>query len=434
MFVTLLLGRKLVLDSKQFDNLLLDLFPLNRSITGDGNRKTLEILKGIVPALQIKEVKSGTKAFDWVIPKEWKVNHAYLLDERKNKIIDYTDNNLHLIGYSASFSGKLSRDELKPHLYTSDVLPDAIPYVTSYYDSNWGFCVTKEFKDNLKDEIYEVEIDTEHFKGSMTYGEVFIKGNSKKEILFSTYICHPSMASNEISGPLVAINLAMDLYNSKKNEFSYRFLFLPETIGSIFYLSKNLKKMKKNVIAGFVLTCLGDNRNWSFLTSKYNNTYSDKLAEFILQDNKIRFKKYDFLNRGSDERQYCYPFVNLPIVSIMRSKYGEFKEYHTSFDNLDFVNGANLVESSALYFEIIKVIETNYFPRATTLCEPMMSKRNLRKGNSNIKLDDFDQNVMNFLIYSDGQNDLIDLATRLNISYQSCLEISDLLKDNGLVR
>ena len=297
------------MDNKIF-NFAKKIIPYPRSITGSGVRRTLVDIKRIVPELKIRKISSGSKVFDWSIPLEWKVNDAYIVAPDGKKICEFKKNNLHLMGYSVAVNKILSRKQLEKRLFSLPKQPNAIPYITSYYKNNWGFCISENDKKKLKDGRYKVVIDTKHFKGKLNYGEILIKGKSKKEVFLSTYICHPSLANNEISGPSVLTYLAKWINSKKNKRYSYRIIFIPETIGSIAYLSINLKKLKKNMRYGFNLSCVGDDRNFSYLASRDGNTLTDKLIKFVLKKNKIIYKKFDWLHRGSDERQYCAPGVD----------------------------------------------------------------------------------------------------------------------------
>jgi len=419
-------------------NLCKKLFPINRSLTGKGNRKTLSILRDICPDLQIKSFKSNTKVFDWTIPEEWDVKEAYILTPDKKKICSFKDNNLHLVGYSHSINKKISLKELQKNLYSLPTQPNAIPYITSYYEKNWGFCLTDNQRKKLKKGVYEVVIDTKFLNGKLNYGEIFYKGKLKKEIFFSTYICHPSMANDETSGMVVAIFLANYL-RKKKTRYSYRFLFNPETIGSISYLSKNIEKLKKNMLAGYVLSCVGDDRCFSFLPSKYGNTPSDSVAKFIFDKIKSKKKIYDWNERGSDERQYCAPFVDLPVSSIMRSKYMEYSEYHTSLDKIGtVVTNKGLMESIKFYINIIEKFENSFFPIANKICEPFMTKYNLYstlKNKKNRSLNVISNSkIMNFLTWCDGKNSLDDISNLINLNKNSTSALFKLLLKKKLIK
>ncbi len=414
------------------------LFPINRSLTGKGNRETLSILRNICSDLEIKSFKSNTKVFDWRVPREWDVKDAYILTPDKKKICSFKDNNLHLVGYSHSINKKISLKELQKNLYSLPKQPNAIPYITSYYEKNWGFCLTDNQRKKLKKGVYKVVIDTKFLNGKLNYGEIFYKGKLKKEIFFSTYICHPSMANDETSGMVVAIFLANYL-RKKKTRYSYRFLFNPETIGSISYLSKNIEKLKKNMLGGYVLSCVGDDRCFSYLPSKYGNTPSDSVAKFIFDKIKSKKKIYDWSERGSDERQYCAPFVDLPVSSIMRSKYMEYPEYHTSLDKIGtVVTNKGLMESIKFYINIIEKFENSFFPIASKLCEPFMTKYNLYstlKNKKNRSLNVISNSkIMNFLTWCDGKNSLDDISNLINLNKNSTSALFKLLLKKKLIK
>ncbi len=413
------------------------LFPICRSITGNGLRKTLKIIKTIhLKNLKVIEVKSGTQVFDWKIPSEWNVKDAYILNKDKKKIVDFKKNNLHLVSYSNPLSGYIEKKKLLRNLHSLPHMPNAIPYVTSYYKKYWGFCLSHKQKKQIirsKDKKYFVKIDTNfNSKGSLTYGEFFIKGRSKKEILITTYICHPSMANNEISGPVISTFLAKE-FKKRKNFYSLRFIFVPETIGAITYISKNFQNLKKNVIAGYNLTCIGDERKYSYLPTKYGNTLSDKAAKKAFKELKIKFKKYSFLDRGSDERQFNSPGVDLPIGSIMRSKYETYKEYHTSLDNFNLVTEKGLKGSYKVVKKSIEILQNNRVPFSNIICEPQMSRRGLYPSLSNNKRSNFTKNLMSFLIYCDGKNDLINISNYLGISFNKTKKIYDILIKNKII-
>ncbi len=397
-------------------NLCKKLWPINRSLTGEGNLETLKILKQIHNKLKIKNINSGKNVFDWKIPNEWNAYEAWIKNSYGKKILDFKKNNLHLVSYSEKIHKKISLEQLKKNLHFIKDQPEAIPYVTSYYKKNWGFCMSYNEVKKLKKGNYEVFINSSIKKTKLIYGEILIKGKYRKEIFLSTYICHPSMANNELSGPAVTINLAKWI-SQKKRKYSYRIIFIPETIGSIGYINKNFKILKKNVIAGFNITCVGDDRNYSFLPSRNGQTISDKVGLQTIKKYSKNFKKYTWLNRGGDERQYCSPGVDLPIATLMRSKYGTYKEYHTSLDNLKkVVTPKGLQGGYSMLKEAINTIEKNKYYITTFLCEPHMSKRNLYPGIGKKKhVSKFTKTMMNVITYCDGKHSINDISYMLKI-------------------
>ena len=411
------------------------LWKINRSITGEGVRQTLSELKNIIPSLQIHSVSSGTCVFDWTVPNEWKVNDAYIVAPNGRKICNFTDNNLHLLGYSSPFKGKMTLAKLKEHLYTLPEQPNAIPYITSYYKERWGFCLTHEQFETLVDGIYEVYIDSELFAGELNYGELLIKGRSKKEIFLSTYICHPSMANNELSGPTVLTYLAKWLTEQEKLRYSYRIIFIPETIGSITYLSLNYEKMKDRVIAGFNVTCVGDDREYSYVPSRDGETLSDHVALHVLKWIDPNFVRYTWLDRGSDERQYCAPGIDLPIATLMRTKYGEYPEYHTSLDDLETVVTPSGLDGG--YWAIrraIEALERNKNYKVTVLGEPQMSKHGLYPTLSSKNSGEEVRLMMNFVSLCDGRTSLLKIADRLNLPIWDLYDLCDKLEEYELLR
>ena len=410
------------------------LWPITRSITGNGVRETLKIIQQEIPNLTIHEVSTGTQCFDWKIPKEWNIKNAYIIDPSGKIIVDFRDNNLHVVSYSVPINKTVSLSELQRHLYSLPEQPDAIPYVTSYYEEGWGFCLTENQRKSLKEGDYQVYIDSELSDGSLTYGELIIHGKSEKEVFLSTYVCHPSMANNELSGPAVTTYLSKWI-NSQPREYTYRIIFIPETIGSICYLSKNLDVMKKNIIAGYNISCVGDDNAYSYLPSRDEDTISDKIALHVLKHTCPDFIKYTYLDRGSDERQYCSPGVDLPIASVMRTKYGAYKEYHTSLDNLSYISPEGLFGSYKVLISCIECIESNKIYKATTLCEPQMGRRNLRPtlgASTNMAADV--KLMSNILVYADGEYDLLDMANKLNISMHEMLQSIGILVEEGLLK
>jgi aminopeptidase-like protein len=411
-----------------------ELFPINRSITGDGVRKTLQKISKHLPTLQVKSVPTGTKVFDWAVPKEWSVKEAYIITPSGEKICDFSKNNLHLVGYSIPFKGSVSLDELKKKLHTLKDQPDAIPYVTSYYKERWGFCITQNQYDTLENGTYKVVINSTLFDGELNYGELLIKGESEEEIFLSTYICHPSMANNELSGPTVVTFLAKWLKEISKTNFSYRIIFIPETIGSITYLSRNYKEMKKKIFAGFNVSCVGDERAYSYVPSRNGNTISDTIAKHVLKWTDPNFIEYSWLDRGSDERQYCAPGIDLPIASILRTKYGQYPEYHTSLDDLEnVVSPQGLNGGYSIIRKAIEAIEKNKKYKVTVFCEPQMGNRGLYPTLSTKENDEKVRLMMNFISFCDGETTLLKIAESLNIPIWELYDIVDNLESYSLI-
>ena len=420
---------------KKIHNLCKKLLPLNRSLTGNGNRQTLKILKDICGKLKIKEVPSGKKVFDWTIPDEWNAKNAWIKCPDGKKIAIYQKNNLHLVSYSKKMNVKMSLDQLEKHLHYIKEQPDAIPYVTSYYNKNWGFCISYNEKKKLKKGTYEVFIDSTFSKGSLTYGEILIPGTEKKEIFLSTYICHPSMANNELSGPSVTIFLAKWLMEQKRR-YSYRLIFIPETIGSINYLKENIKTLKKRVIAGFNVTCVGDNRSYSYISSRSGDTLADKIGLHVIKNIDKNFFRYSWLNRGGDERQYCSSGIDLPFATIIRTKYDTYKEYHTSLDDLkNVVTPEGLDGGYNLLKKALEALENDYYYKNTFLCEPQMSKRGLYPniGKKEHVSQDI-RNMMNALSYCDGNNSLVDISEKLNLPYWKVLPLIETLLKEKIIK
>jgi aminopeptidase-like protein len=415
------------------------MYPICRSLTGAGTKKTLQIIKREFPKLRIHKVKSKTKVFDWRIPSEWNVKNAFVLDKNNRKIIDFKKNNLHLVGYSIPINRKISKKELFKHLHSLPEQPNAIPYITSYYSKYWGFCIShdekiKFYKKYSNSEKFKVVINSSlNPKGNLNYGELVIKGQSQQEILISTYICHPSMANNELSGPIVSMSLINYFNKIKKIKKTLRFIFIPETIGSIAYLSKNLSKLKKKIIGGYNLSCIGDERNHSCMLSKYENTPADKAILEAYKKLKIKFIKYSFLERGSDERQYNSPGINLPISSIFRTKYAKYPEYHTSLDDFNLVTKKGIRGGFTVAKEAIKILLKKIIPQNNILCEPNMGKRNLYPTISTKKSKNKTRIYMDFLQYADGKNDLKDISKLIKLDTINIKKIYNKLKKEKLI-
>lgn len=430
------------------------LIKINRSITGSGNLKTLKLIQKKLPELKIKYFNSNSRVYDWKIPNEWNISEAFIKDKFGKKIIDFKNNNLHVVSYSTKVDKKLNKVSLLKKIFTNKTLKDAIPYVTSYYKKNWGFCLSENQKQTIllkyqtKDKFHVIINSKFKKRGKMYYGELFIPGKSKKEILISTYICHPGMANNELSGPLVSIAL-IKKYLKNKNKRSLRFLFLSETIGSIAYINQNFTNLKNNIIGGYVLSCIGDNREHSFVESKYGNSFSDICLKKAYKKLGIEFKKYSFLKRGSDERQFNSPIIDLGLATICRSKFGEYKEYHSSLDKFDSVvtkkglMGGYMVAKEAINYLLNSNIQSNYRkistrnPLTKIICEPQLSKRNLINGISNLSIGSkpnlMRKNLLNFLQYSDGTNSVSSIAKKIRLSFSKTKLVYKFCKKNDFI-
>lgn len=409
------------------------IFPICRSITGNGVRETLAILKEYVPEMQIFEVPSGTQVFDWTVPKEWNIKDAYIEDENGQKIIDFKKNNLHVLGYSLPMDKYLSLEELKKIVYTQKEQPEVIPYVTSYYVERSGFCMSQNQLDSLKEGTYHAVIDSELKEGFLTYAEVILPGKSEKEIFFSTYTCHPSMGNNECSGPALQVALINHIKQMKDREFIYRFVFLPETIGSITYLSKKYLQLKEKVYSGFNLSCVGDNRDFSFIASRYGKTVTDQVLRHILKNHTPHYKEYSYLERGSDERQYNAPGIDLPVCGFCRTKFAMYPEYHTSADDLTVISKEGFEGSFDIMTKCINVLEHNKHYKINVLCEPQLGKRGLYPTISQKGSYDAIRNMTNFIAYADGKNTLLEIAEIINADALELIDIAKKLCENGLM-
>ena len=392
--------------------LMARLFPICRSITGDGVRETLSILRERID-LKIEEVPSGYKAFDWTVPLEWNIRDAYVKNERGERVIDFKESNLHVLNYSVPVSATMTLEELRPHLHTRPEQPDAIPYLTSYYEESWGFCLSNDRLDALPEGRYEVVIDSSLTDGLLTYADAVLPGESEREILFSTYICHPSMANNELSGPVLAAFL-YKIFAQCELRYTYRFAFVPETIGALVYLSKQGDHLRQNLHAGYVVTCVGDDGPYTYKRSRRGDTVGDKVAEHCLKHlgEVSEVKVLDFFPSGSDERQYCSPGFDLPVGSLMRSMYGTYPEYHTSLDNMQFVSSQGIAGSLRTYLQLVQVHELNaVYLNTSPYGEPQLGRRGLYpKLGAQAHTAEPVERMMYLLAYSDGTKDLVDIA------------------------
>jgi aminopeptidase-like protein len=410
------------------------LFPICRSLTGPGVRQTLEIITELLPGLIVHAVPSGTRAFDWTVPEEWTIRDAYIENESGQRIVDFRRNNLHVVGYSTPVDEWLSRDELDRHLHSLPELPNAIPYVTSYYARRWGFCLTHAQRINLPHGRYRAVVDADLQPGVLNYGELVLPGQLGTEVFVSTYVCHPSMANNELSGPVVATALARWLMAMEHRRYTYRFVFIPETIGSIVYLSRQLDHLKRHVVAGFNVTCIGDERCYSYVPSRAGDTLADRAALHVLRHIDPSFRRYSWLDRGSDERQYCAPGVDLPVATITRSKYLEYPEYHTSLDDLNLVTPVGLQGGFDALRRAIEVIENDCRIRTTVLAEPQLGKRGLYPTLGTKDSGREARAMMNLLSYADGHRSLLEIAEITDEPHHRLVALLRPLVEAGLIQ
>ncbi len=411
------------------------LYPLNRSISGKGTRTTLQYFERYFPELERITFKTGENVFDWQIPQEWNVNDAYLQHlESGRKYAEFSRLNLHLLGHSEPCDKELDLESLKPMIYTQADQEDVVPYVTSYYSKRWGFCMSQKEKDNLPDGKYHVFIDSSFEDGFLDMSHACISGKESSEIFFSSYVCHPSMLNNELSGPLVLSALIEYIKSNYPDpRMSYRFVLLPETIGSIAYLSRYGKQMKQNMICGFNLSCVGDERAYSYIQTPYADTLADRVMEAALYG-KDNVKRYSFLDRGSDERQYCSPGFRLPLCTFCRSKFGDYPEYHTSADNFSVVTEEGLQGALDVLKTIVDAFEICDKPLITVNCEPQLGKRGLYptiSKKTSYKHAAADR--MNLLTYCDGTNTIFDIAKIIDIDLKCVIKELALMMDQGLI-
>lgn len=419
-----------------------ELFPICRSITGEGVRQTLKMCSDYIKesdglTFEIKNVPSGTQVFDWTVPREWVIHEAYIENESGERIVDMAVNNLHVLGYSLPIDEWVDLSELKEHVFTLPEQPAVVPYVTSYYKDRFGFCMSQNQLNSLPEGKYHMYIDSELFDGNLTYAELFLPGESDEEIFFSTYDCHPSMANNECSGPTLMVELINYVKSLKNRRYSYRFIIIPETIGAITYLSTDghLEHMKKHIVAGFNLSCVGDNRDYSIVHSKYADTLADRVLTNILQSHTDgKFSDYSFLKRGSDERQYNSAGVDLPVVCFCRSKFGEYPEYHTSADDMTLVSPEGFQGSFDVMKQLVDALEYNRYYLMTQPCEPQLGKRGLFPTVSKKGSYDAVMAMMYFISYADGKNDLIKISEITGVPIKDLIEIVNKLMANGLVK
>ncbi len=414
--------------------LIEELYPICRSITGEGVRDTLRILQRHIP-LEIQEVPSGTQVFDWTVPKEWNIHDAYVKDFKGKRIIDFQQSNLHVVSYSHPIHARMRLAELTSHLYSLPDRPDWIPYRTSYYNEDWGFCLSHRQLEQLADEEYEVCIDSTLTDGALTYGECFIAGSSTDEVLISCHICHPSLCNDNLSGIAVATYLAAHVAGLAQRRYSYRFLFIPGTIGSITWLARNETNVR-HIRHGLVVTCVGDGGGFTYKKSRRGNAEIDRVMAQVFRHCGKDYVMQDFFPYGYDERQYCSPGFDLPVGCLMRSPHGSFPEYHTSADNLDFVQPQYVQESLELYQEVVEVLEHNRrYVSLNPKCEPQLGRRGLYSaigGDSDAAKKQL--TMLWVLNLADGNHSLLAMAERARIPFGQVREMVQILERHGLLR
>jgi aminopeptidase-like protein len=408
-----------------------ELYPICRSITGDGIRRTLAMIQKRIP-LQVFEVPTGTEVFDWTVPQEWNITDAYIKDSSGRRVVDFQASNLHVMNYSTPLRATLPLSQLKPHLFTLPDRPDWIPYRTSYYKKDWGFCLSHNQMMGLADGDYEVCIDSKLEDGFLTYGECFLPGASADEILVSCHACHPSLANDNLSGLTVAIALA-ELLSNRDHHYSYRFLFIPGTIGAITWLACN-RESTGRIQHGLVLTGIGDAGGFHYKKSRRGDTEIDRAAAHVLQHCGESAEVLDFSPYGYDERQYCSPGFNLPVGCLMRSVWGTFPEYHTSADNLDFIRPAQLAKSLRVCAGIFEMLENNRrYRNLNPYCEPQLGKRNLYRSTGGESIGTEINARLWVLNFSDGEHSLLDIAERSGIPFSAIESAADALFQAALL-
>ena len=411
------------INGKRIFDICKKLININRSLTGEGNRKTLKILSRINKNLKIKKFKSGEKIFDWKIPLEWNIKNAWIKNSKNKKIIDFKNNNLHVVGYSQPVKKTLSLNLLKKKLFTYKKLPNAIPYVTSYYKKFWGFCMSYNDYKKLKPGNYRVTIKSTLKKGDLCYSDTLLKGKSKKQILFSSYLCHPQMANHELSGPLAMIVIYDYLKKQKNLKFSYRFLICPENIGSAAFLHKNKRNIKKLIKGGYILNFLANGSKVTYKKSRLSNSLSDKAAENVLINLKRKIKINNYIPEGADERQFCSPGFNLPIGVLSRNDYNDFKEYHTSLDNLSKFNLKTFYESIEIIIKLIETLEINFVPQSTIIYGTHQFSRRKSSLYDQVfykrQKEDITKVLLEILNMAEGNMDLLTIANKKGFSLSS---------------
>jgi len=416
----------------QIYSLISELYPICRSITGTGLRRSLEIIKRQIP-LTVHEIPTGTRVFDWTVPKEWNIKDAYLKNSKGERIIDFQKNNLHVVSYSCPIKRTIPLEELRGHLHSLPDHPDWVPYRTSYYNEDWGFCLTHRQLQELNEGEYEVCIDSTLEEGFLTYGECFIPGTTTDEVLISSHICHPSLCNDNLSGVALNTLLARHFLGTSPR-YSYRFLFLPVTIGAITWLCRNESQVSR-VKHGLVVTLVGDSGNTTYKKSRRGDAEIDKVMTHVLKHSGQDYKIIDFFPYGYDERQFCSPAFNLPVGCLMRTPHGQFPEYHTSADNLEFVRPQSLADSFFKCLSALRIVEGNAtYLNLNSRCEPQLGKRGIYRTSSDPRAGiDSNLSVLWVLNFSDGSHSLLDIADRAGLPFECIRQAADVLQRSGLL-
>ena len=414
-------------------SLIRELYPICRSITGEGFRETLRRIREEIP-LEMHEVPSGTQVFDWTVPKEWNIRDAYVKDTRGERIIDFRRHNLHVVNYSVPVHRKMSLAELRPHLHTLADQPEWIPYRTSYYKENWGFCLSHSQLQAMHEDEYEVFIDSSLENGSLTFGECFLPGENRAEVLVSCHACHPSLCNDNLSSVAVASFLAKYLGQAQLR-YSYRFLFIPGTIGAITWLSQNEHHVDA-IRHGLVLTCLGDGGHITYKKSRRGDAEIDLAVAHVLKHSGRKYDIEDFSPYGYDERQYCSPGFDLPVGCLMRTPHGKFPEYHSSADNLDLIDPASLAHSLITCLSVFYVLENDRsYHNQNPRCEPQLGRRGLYRAMGGNRDEKIQETAMLWVLnQSDGKHSLLDIAERSGIAFETIHKAADLLLRQGLLK
>jgi aminopeptidase-like protein len=418
---------------KEIYNFMVELYPICRSITGEGVRETLRAIRKRIP-LEMHEVPSGTKVFDWTVPQEWNVSDAYIMNQEGKRVVDFKAHNLHLMSYSSPVRKKMPLAELRPHLFTLPDHPEWIPYRTSYYKENWGFCLRHTDLERLPDDEYDVVIDSSLQPGSLTYGECYVPGEISDEILVSCHVCHPSMCNDNLSGITVAVKLA-ETIAMRQRRYSYRFLFIPGTIGSITWLAQNEQTVSR-IKHGIVLTGVGDEGNITYKKSRQGNAEIDRAMAHVLRHSGETSTIIDFFPYGYDERQYCSPGFDLPVGCFMRAPHGQYPEYHSSADNLGFVKAESLVQSYGRCLEVLELLEGNRaYMNQNPKCEPQLGRRGLYRAVAGQQEKQWTELALFWVLNaSDGHHTLLDIAERADLPFRKIQSAADALLEVGLLK